>query len=81
MLPLVFVRGTGSLVWEHGCGSGSAAAGAVEALRNGGKETTVSVRQPGGTIRVSAGAEDGMIRAVSITGHVRFDRETVIEIS
>ncbi len=81
MLPLVFVRGTGSLVWEHGCGSGSAAAGAVEALRNGGKEMTVSVRQPGGTIRVSAGAEDGMIRAVSITGHVRFDRETVIEIS
>ena len=36
MEPLVYVRESGSLVRETGCGSGSAAVGAVEALRDPG---------------------------------------------
>ena len=76
MTPLVFVRGSGSLVWEHGCGSGSAAVGALEALRGGDGETVTDVVQPGGIIRVSATAEHGMIRGISISGKVRLDRET-----
>ncbi len=80
MRPLVYVRGSGSLVWEHGCGSGSAAVGVVEALRNGAKQTTVSVNQPGGTIRATAETEDGKILAVSITGRVRIGEENNIVI-
>lgn len=80
MLPLVFVRGSGSLVWEHGCGSGSAAVGMAEALRGGGKETAVSVAQPGGMIRAEVSAEGGAVTAVSITGGIRLGEESVIEI-
>lgn len=80
MIPLVFVRGSGSMVWERGCGSGSAAVGALEALRNGKKTTTVSVRQPGGTIRATSTAENEKILSTSISGHVSLGREAVIEI-
>ena len=71
MLPLVWVRGSRSMVWEHGCGSGSAAVGAYEALKSGDGVHTVSVRQPGGTILAAADAAGGRIRSVSITGEVR----------
>ena len=80
MQPLVFVRGSGSLVWEHGCGSGSAAVGAAEALRNGAGETETKVKQPGGTIRVSAAVGNGKILSVKISGRVKLGIETIIEI-
>jgi diaminopimelate epimerase len=80
MIPLVYVRGSGSMVWEHGCGSGSAAVGALEAVRNGGRETAVSVDQPGGTIRVTAAAESGKILSVSIAGRIRIGTEASISI-
>ena len=80
MQPLVFVRGSGSLVWEHGCGSGSAAVGAAEALRNGAGETETKVKQPGGTIRVSAAVGNGKILSVKISGRVELGKETIIEI-
>ena len=70
--PLVFVRGSGSMVWEHGCGSGSAAIGAMEALRCGDRETVTDILQPGGTIRVTATAENGEIQCVRINGKIRF---------
>ena len=80
LIPLVFVRDSRSLVWEHGCGSGSAAVGAYEAIRNGGEKTTVSVRQPGGTIRVTVTAEKGKISSITITGQVRMEGEKEISI-
>ena len=80
MRPLVYVRGSESLVWENGCGSGSAAVGAAEALRTGNGLQITQVKQPGGVIGVSAEAEDGRILSVQITGQVRLNTETVIEI-
>jgi hypothetical protein len=38
------------------------------------------VKQPGGMISVSAEAEDGQILSVQITGQVKVNKETVIEI-
>lgn len=78
--PLVFVRGSGSMVWEHGCGSGSAAIGALEALRAGNGELTTPVSQPGGVIRAAAEAQEGSIQSVKITGRIRIGKESVIEI-
>ncbi len=80
MLPLVFVRGSGSMVWEQGCGSGSAAVGAAEALRLEATDTEIRVRQPGGTITAAVSANNGRILSVSISGRVRIGTETVIEI-
>ena len=80
MRPLVYVRGSESLVWENGCGSGSAAVGAAEALRFGNGTRVTQVKQPGGVINVSVEAEEGQVRSLQITGQVRLNTETVIEI-
>lgn len=80
MIPLVYVRGSGSLVWEHGCGSGSAAVGALEALRQGEGTASTAITQPGGVIRVTAEAADGKIRNLSITGRISIGRKSVIEV-
>ena len=64
-IPLVYVRSTMSAVWEHGCGSGSAAIGAYLAARQGGNVDCV-LSQPGGSIRVQV--QPGKI---AITGRVR----------
>ncbi len=69
--PLVWVRGSDSLVWENGCGSGSAAVGVAEALSRGDGIRTVSVAQPGGVIDVTAEVLEGRVCSVSITGRVR----------
>lgn len=71
MIPLVLVKSTGTLVWETGCGSGSAAVGAYEALRAGNGVTRTDIRQPGGTITVNAENRGGHIGNISITGYVK----------
>ena len=80
MEPLVYVRESGSLVRETGCGSGSAAVGAVEALRQGDGRHVTQVRQPGGVISVTAETEAGRILSVQITGQVRLGTESIVEI-
>ena len=69
--PLVYVRSTETAVWESGCGSGTAAVGAYLAFRANASKT-VSLRQPGGTITVSAEWINSSISALTITGHVWF---------
>ena len=78
--PLVYVRGSGSMVWERGCGSGSAAVGALEALWTGEGVTVTDVEQPGGTIRVTAEVRDGRAAAVRITGRVRLGAENEVQV-
>jgi len=80
MKPLVWVRGSESMVWENGCGSGSAAVGAAEALRAGNGTLITRVCQPGGTISVRTEVLDGQILSTAITGQVRLGTETAVEI-
>jgi diaminopimelate epimerase len=65
--PLVFVPGSGSLVWERGCGSGTAAMGASFAWQAK-APVERSVLQPGGRIKVKAGFEAGAVGSIVITG-------------
>ena len=78
MDPLVYVRGSGSIVRETGCGSGSAAVGALEALRHGDGTRTTPVGQPGGVIRATAAVKGNEILSVQITGHVRLGKESAV---
>ncbi len=71
MMPLVYVRKSETLVWETGCGSGSAAVGVREAMRRGEGRCEVEVRQPGGMIRVSVNIRLGWPEEIFISGHVR----------
>lgn len=56
IVPLVYVIPTDTMIWERGCGSGSAAVGAF--LAQGIlEETSYTVPQPGGEIVVTASPE------------------------
>ncbi|MDR3279092.1 MAG: hypothetical protein LBT23_01140 [Synergistaceae bacterium] len=68
--PLVCVKSSGTLVWERGCGSGSAAVGAYMA-RKASRSSKSMVSQPGGVITVGAEYSEGKITALSITGNVK----------
>ena len=50
LLPLVYVPSADTLCWENSCASGTTAVGAYLAACAG--VSTVSLRQPGGTLRV-----------------------------
>ena len=71
MIPLVYVRGSDTLVWETGCGSGSAAVGALEAMRREDGVHDLEVWQPGGMIRVTVEVKNGWPERISITGRVK----------
>lgn len=66
--PLVYVESTGSTVWESSCASGSCAVSAYESLRNG-VSGVLSLRQPGGTLRVKSFCEGGRLRDITLTGN------------
>lgn len=48
--PLVYVEGSGTLVWENGCASGSLASAYYKHIKDG--DSVVAVKQPGGVIRI-----------------------------
>jgi len=75
--PLVYVPAAGTLVREHGCGSGSAAVGCWLA-RRAGHSLTVPIRQSGGTILVDAALEKNRLASVRITGQVRLVEEGTV---
>lgn len=77
--PFVYVPSAGTLVREHGCGSGTAAIGCWLSARSH-REVTADVHQPGGTIRVRASCNGHGVRALSITGTVRVVREGTVSI-
>ena len=71
LTPLVYVPGAGTLFWETSCASGTTAVGAWAAGQNGSPEAsgfplTLSLKQPGGTLEITA-AQDGTL---SLTGTV-----------
>ncbi|MDR1159892.1 MAG: hypothetical protein LBK69_04620, partial [Syntrophomonadaceae bacterium] len=70
MTPAVYVRATDTLVFESSCGSGSAALGLflTRNLNNG--ETILTLRQPGGAIKVRVEKLPREAASVSIGGPV-----------
>jgi len=72
MRPAVWLRETGTVVFESSCGSGSAALG-VWAVRNAeNADTEIDPAQPGGAITVRVAKRDGKITRLSIAGKVTF---------
>ena len=74
LLPLVYVPAAGTLFWENSCASGTTAVGAYFAAKEG--VASLSLRQPGGVLRVDA-AEDGGLR---LTGTVRLLHRRTVEV-
>jgi diaminopimelate epimerase len=70
MRPAVYVYGTGSLVFESSCGSGSAALALWKTQGQGDGEAACTVRQPGGIIEVRVRRREGRVRDIVIGGPV-----------
>lgn len=69
LAPLIYVPPLDSMVWEKGCGSGTASLGAYLAWNN--KRTiAAAIRQPGGTIHVTADYGNGEVTGLKIEGSV-----------
>jgi histidine racemase len=69
LAPLIHVPALDSMIWERGCGSGTASLGAYLSWRNKGA-IDVPIRQPGGSIRVTSDWEQGRVTSLRIEGTV-----------
>lgn len=69
LAPLIYVPPLGSMIWERGCGSGTASIGAYLAWKTKGA-IVASIKQPGGTIRVTAFCHNDEVSDLKIEGTV-----------
>jgi diaminopimelate epimerase len=69
LAPLIYVPHLDSMIWERGCGSGTASIGAYLAWKNKG-EIFAKIRQPGGTINVAATFYEEELTSLRIEGSV-----------
>ncbi len=81
MIPLVYVAATGSTVFEGGCGSGTAAVGALLAF-SAKASISATIQQPKGHITVEAHCRKDKIQHLKIGGDVNFmgRHEIVLEV-
>ncbi|MCJ8015284.1 diaminopimelate epimerase [Paenibacillus sp. KQZ6P-2] len=69
LAPLIFVPQLDSLIWERGCGSGTASVGAYLAWSRQ-REVVQQIKQPGGTIKVKAQWNGAELERITIEGSV-----------
>ncbi|HBK86767.1 MAG TPA: hypothetical protein DDZ53_12130 [Firmicutes bacterium] len=69
MIPVVYVKAVGSLVWESSCGSGSVAVASALADKEAKCIEQMRIQQPGGDLFVSIDWQDG-IAAAYLAGDV-----------
>lgn len=67
--PLVCVPGSGTLFWEHSCASGTSAVGAMLAAAQG-TPLSLTLREPGGKLRIDAQYGSGGIVSLTLHGSV-----------
>ena len=77
MTPLVWVRDSGTCVWETACGSGTAAVASLESAKRR-RGLRVSVRQPGGTLQARTEWEGNRIQRLLLSGSIRLGREQLL---
>lgn len=79
MVPLVYVKGTDSLILERGCGSGATAMGIAASYQQK-KEVDLVVKQPGGELQVTTEWNGKDVTGVFINGDVDIVAEGVLQI-
>ena len=65
----MYVKATDTMIWERGCGSGSAAVGALMAFESE-QDVELPLKQPGGVITAGATWNEG-VSGVTIEGKVK----------
>lgn len=79
LVPLVWVRESGTTVWETACGSGTEAVACVMSMRAG-RSLRIDAAQPGGTLRAETRWEGGRIREAWLEGFVRLEPESTLRV-
>jgi diaminopimelate epimerase len=69
LAPLIYIPHLDSLVWERGCGSGTASIGAYLYWKNK-EDIAAPIKQPGGTIKVMVNSNQGNLISLKIEGSV-----------
>lgn len=69
LMPLIYVPALESMIWERGCGSGTASIGAYLAWKQR-RNVNEVVKQPGGVMRVNANFDNGEVTDLTIEGSV-----------
>jgi histidine racemase len=71
--PLVWVRGTDTLLWERGCGSGTAAVGVALASQHK-KSLRREISQPGGKLIIDVVWQTG-VKSIMLSGEIQIVAE------
>lgn len=79
MVPLVYVKATGSLIWERGCGSGATAMGIAVSYEQK-KEVDITIKQPGGELQVTTKWDGNDVTKVFLNGDVEIVAEGVLQV-
>jgi diaminopimelate epimerase len=79
MIPLVYVKGTNSLIWERGCGSGATAL-AIALSYEQKKEVDITIKQPGGELQVTTKWDGNEVTEAFLNGNVGIVAEGVLRI-
>ena len=74
LTPLVYVPGSGTMIWESSCASGSAAVGTALSERSGAR-VCLDLEEPGGVLRVESG---GMRGETFLAGRTRLVKEEIV---
>lgn len=77
MEPLVYVRETESLIYERGCGSGTAAIGVIKAFKEN-RNVKEYIEQPGGKLFVEVVLCEDRVSSISIGGTVEIVAEGIV---
>ena len=81
MTPAVYVRETGSLVWENSCASGSAAVACALTMRETDGIFRQNLQQPGGSISTEVIRRNGCTVSLRIGGKVTVGSRRTVELS
>ena len=75
--PLVYVTATDSIVWERGCGSGTAAVGLYLSYKNK-KDINTVIKQPGGELTIITKWDNDKVTEATLSGIVSIVAEGIL---
>ncbi|WP_053955839.1 hypothetical protein [Inediibacterium massiliense] len=78
--PLIYVKETGSLIFERGCGSGTAALGVALSYEYK-KQVQLAVNQPGGALEIITTWKNNDVEKIHLRGRVKIVAEGIVYIS
>ena len=81
MTPVVYVRETGSMVWESSCGSGSMGAAVYLSREKDNGTYVYELHQPGGMIEATVEKKGGKTVQCKMGGPVEISEEMTVEIT